>query len=975
MRTRALRGICGAAGLIALLLAPAAAAGAVEARPFGIEKFTMQTTEPTEEAYFGGDSYEFVNKPYAFTQAGGHPWALTTTIEFASEEYEVQNGSITDHIVVPTRDPKDVVVDLPPGLLGNPTALPRCPLAPTINLGVRCPADTQVGVFRIHWLGGKQQLNPIVNAVPELGQSAEFVFENTAGFVPVATAHLVRTAHGYGVSVTSNQIPMVALSSVEVTFWGVPGDQSHDAMRGRFCSKTRVNDLHLSCEGGNQPAGVPAVPFLDMPTDCSAGPETATMRADSWQEPGQVGIGGQYQGFAEATATLPAVTGCGRMAFNPSLGVEPDTLLADTPVGLGVNLEIPQREKPESPATPHLRNAALTLPEGTSISPGIADGIQACNESGPEGINFSGPESEETGPSGELQLAPGHCPDASIVGTAEAVTPLLPEPVKGHIYLARPGCGGLGQSPCTEEDALDGNLYRLYLELGGAGKLASSGINVKFEGKELANPATGQLTTKFEDNPELPFSELRVHLNGGPRAPLDNPAACGPAITTSDFTPWSAPGITPEGLTVAGTPDATPSSFFEVGGCASPPGLAPGFQAGVVNPQAGQHSAFTLSFSRRDREQYLSGVHVHTPPGLLGKLAGIPLCEEPQAAQGACSEASKVGVVRAATGAGSHPFEIEGKAYLSGPYKGAPVSMVFAVPVVTGPFNLGTVVTRARIDVDPETSRLTVTSDPLPQIIFGVPLRLQRVTVDIDRPDFIINPTNCQAMSIGGQIVGDQGAMATVSSPFAVAGCAALGFKPKLAFRLKGGTKRGDFPALTATLHARTGDANIAAAAVTLPHSEFLEQGHIRTVCTRVQFAADQCPSGSIYGYARAVTPLLDKPLEGPVYLRSSSHNLPDLVADLNGQIHVVLDGRIDSVNGGIRNSFEVVPDAPVTTFTLALKGGKRGLLVNSTDLCKASNRADAVFTGQNGKSEETHPVLQNSCGRKGGGRKRKAPR
>ena len=600
--TKKLPGVLPLLSLLALLIGPPAASAAGEAKPFGIKSFSLQTIESTEEIPVGGQSennqhYEFHNRPYAFTQAGGHPWALTATGEFTTEEIEAGGG---DKENVPTRDPKSIVTGLPPGLLGDPLAVPRCALS-TLAVGERCPADTVLGWYRIviHD-GSKEEVGPIVNIVPGVGESAEFALETstTAAFLPLLTAHLVRTAEGaYGFTVISAATPLVALSRFELTFWGVPADPSHDAMRGRSC-KAQYAHEPLSCLlpsepdglGGGVSAGIAPVPFLSLPSDCSSGPEVATLRADSWQEPGSVREG-RYVGYAEASSSMPAVTGCNALSFPAGIAVEPDSLLADSPVGLGVNVQVPQVEQPGIPATPHLRDAVVTLPEGLSISPGIVDGIQACNESGREGINFEGPESEEVGLDEELHLAAGHCPDASIVGSAEAITPLLPEPVKGHVYLARPLCGGPGQAACTNGDALDGHLYQLYLELGGTGELANAGINIKAHGYVEANPATGQLTTKFLDNPQTPFSELKIHLNGGPRAPLDNPATCGSATTNADFTPWSAPGITPEGLLVAGTPDATPSSFFDVEGCAGAPGLSPGFSSGTVSPQAGRSAA------------------------------------------------------------------------------------------------------------------------------------------------------------------------------------------------------------------------------------------------------------------------------------------------------------------------------------------------------------------------------------------------
>jgi hypothetical protein len=939
-----------------ILMAPAAAA-AKESKPLEITKFTVQPTQTVEKTEYNGlgEAFPiFENVPYAFTQAGGHPAALTTTVQFATEEVSqyapdgTKNGPTQ---IDPTRDPKDVVVALPPGLLGDPMAVPRCLLRELLS-GVACPADTQIGVARVRWFGGKEELAPVVNVTPEAGQSAEFGIENDSGAgAVVETAHLVRTAQGYGFTVVSDNITPAEISEVEETIWGVPADSSHDAQRGLFCASDTFNNTP-ACEygrrGGGEPAGVAPVPFLTWPTDCAAGPEQATLRADSWEEPGKVGLNGAYEGYVSASTTLPGVTGCDRLGFEPSIEVQPDTQLADEPVGLGVNLKVPLNESPEASATPQLRDAVITLPEGMSVSPGVVDGIQACNESGPEGINFTGSESEQVGPNGELQLAPGHCPDASIVGTAEAITPFLPTPVKGHVYLARPGCGGAGQAACTEHDALDGNLYQLYLELGGTGELADTGIEIKVAGKVSANPATGQLTTRFLENPQAPFSELKVHLNGGPRAPIDNPAVCGPATTTADFTPWSAPGLTPEGLFMAGTADATPSSFFEVLGCASPAGLAPGFVAGTVTPQAGQFSAFTMNLSRQDREQDIKGIQIHTPPGLLGMLSSVPLCGEPAADAGSCPEASKIGTTRVASGAGSHPFEIEGDVYLTGPYGGAPFGLSIVTHAIAGPFNLGLVIVRARIDVNPQTSALTITTDEtgpyaVPQIIFGVPLRLQRVTVDIDRPGFMFNPTSCAAQQITAVISGSQNATATLSSPFAVGGCKSLAFKPQFEVATSAHASRADGASLDVKLSYPAGsvgsEANIARVKVELPKQLPSQLKTLQKACPAATFAADPagCPGASIVGVARASTPLLPVGLEGPVYFVShGGEAFPSLIVVLQGDgVRVDLAGSTFISKSGITSStFKTVPDVPVSTFELYLPQGPYSALTANTNLC-----------------------------------------
>lgn len=691
------------------------------------------------------------------------------------------------------------------------------------------------------------------------------------------------------------------------------------------------------------------------------------VRADSWETPGSVGVNGAYSSqFKTATWQMPGVSGCGALAFAPEIEVQPDTTLADEPVGLGVSLKVPQSEEAGTLATPEVRDAVVTLPEGMSISPGIVDGLQACDESGPEGINFTGPESEEVGLNGEWQLAPGHCPDASTVGTAEAVTPLLNSPVRGHVYLARPGCGGAGQAACTEEDALDGNLYQLYLELGGTGELGDAGVNIKVPGFTEANPATGQLTTKFLDNPQLPFSALKIHLDGGPRAPIDTPAACGPAVTDADLTPWSVPGITPEGLAVAGTADGTPSSYFDVVGCGSPQPFAPGFVAGTVSPRAGAFSAFTLNISRSDREQFIKGVQVHTPPGLLGMLSSVTLCEEPAANAGTCGESSLIGTTRVASGAGSHPFEIEGKIYLTKGYGGAPFGLSIVTPAVAGPFNLGLVVVRARITVNPTDSSLTVTTDEtgphaLPQIIFGVPLRLQRITVDVDRPGFMFNPTGCGQQHVTARISGAGQAVAAVSTPFAAADCRSLAFTPSFTASSSGKTTRRFGASLDVKLSYPKGaigvDANIARVKVELPKQLPANSEALKKACLASVFEADPaaCPAASVVGVARASTPVLPVGLAGPAYFVShGGAEFPSLVVVLQGDgVRVDLEGEtfISKATNITSSTFKAVPDVPVNSFELFLPTGKYSALAANGNLCKVKGglRMPTEFVAQNG--------------------------
>jgi hypothetical protein len=994
------KAICLACALSVFTTSAALAAG-----PLKITKFSLQTTRTVEipgtraaleaaraakeTVTFTPENFGFENRPVSFTQAGGHPEDLTTVLEFENEDIE-GNGP------TPTRDPKDVAVTLPPGLLGNPTVAERCKLS-VVLAGEQCSPGSQIGVAVIYIQHGEGRVAPVVNVVPEAGQSAEFAIETTDKISFILTAHVTDRENSvtkrpeYAVTVVSNGLPSVEITKTEITFWGVPSAKSHEAERGLACFRLSESFQNWTCGGinegklfgvGLQEDGRPEAPFLTMPSDCAAGPETATVRADSLEEPGR---------YVEAQAEMPlptvlsgpqtGVTGCDLLQFTPTIAVDPDKVFADEPVDLGVTLTVPQFEEPSRPSTPPLRDAEVTLPAGMSVNPATVNGIQACNEAGPEGINFTGPESLETGLNGEQQLAPGHCPDASIVGRARAITPLLSEPVEGHVYLARPGCGGPGQAACTERDAADGNLYKLYLELGGKGTLGNAGVNIKVEGQTRANLATGQLTTSFQDNPQFPFSKLEVDLEGGQQAPLANSATCGPATTSADLTPWSASGLTAEGLLRAGTPDAVPSSFFDVEGCSNPTPFSPGFLAGTVNPNAGKLSAFTLDISRKDREQYVKGIRVHTPPGLLGVLASVPLCDEAQGNAGTCPEASKIGTTRVASGAGEDPFELEGSMYLTTSYRGAPFGLSIVTNAVAGPFNLGKVVVRARIDVDPTDSTLTVTTDEsgpyaIPQIIFGVPLRLQRITANVNRPGFMFNPTSCRAQQVTATVSGSEGGLANGASPFAASECASLAFKPTFVVSTSGRTSRKNGASLDARLSYPKGalgrDANIARVKVSLPRLLPSRLTTLRRACPAQTFDANPaaCPKGSIVGIARASTPLLPaigscapglkcSPKEppasviGPAYFVSfGGEAFPQLITVLEGDgVRVDLVGDTFISKGVTSSTFKTVPDVPVNSFELYLPQGSGSALVANGNLCRQAGKLvmPTEFVAQNG--------------------------
>jgi hypothetical protein len=919
---------------------PAGAAGATR-KPFAITGFSTHTTQAVPvPSGFGLAGYGFVNEPYSFTQAGGHPDGLTSTIEFSSEE-------VGEGRSLPTQEARDMLINLPPGLSADPLAVSRCPRAQAVTTA-DCPVDSQVGVYVLHYAGNQALLGPIVDLTPEGGQPAELGLEIPSKLTFPMVGHIVRTPAGYGLALLASGFPMLEITGVETTLWGVPADTVHDPLRGLSCAALDIHQ-QWSCEGGDAKSGETPVPFLTMASNCSAGPQTASAWADSWEEP---------ERYSQAQSSLPAMTGCELLPFASEIEVKPDTLLADEPVGVNVLIKAPQSHN-EQTATPPLRSAHVTLAPGLSISPAVAGGLQACAASGPEGIdiptglNADGEqlrpgelgEGEEVGPDGEPQLAPGHCPSASTVGSVEALTPLLGGPIKGRIYLATPGCGGSAQ-PCSLEDAVDGDLYRLYVELGG--EKGDEGVDIKLEARVQANPVTGQLSLVLMDSPQLPLSKLSISLTGGPDALLDSPAACGPARTTSDLQPWSAPGTTPppESLLVSGTPDADPSSSYEVRGCAAAPELHPGFLAGTVTPQAGQFSAFTLTVTRGDREPYLSQIQAHTPPGLSAMLSSVTPCQEALANAGLCTQASLIGSTTIASGAGSHPLEMPGRIYLTAGYDGAPFGLSIVTEAVAGPLNLGRVVIRARVDVNPQTAAITITSDPLPQILLGVPLRLQRVTLDIDRPGFMFNPTDCAPLRVTATITGTQGPGAEVSSPFAAAGCWSLAFKPKLTASISGGTSYARGAGLDIKLafpHVEQGgEANLAQIEVSLPKQLSSRLTTLQGACPRSTFEADPaaCPSTSVIGIARAHTPVIGGELTGPVYFVTHGRDAfpaPAVVLQGDG-VSLLLIGSTSIEKTGVASiSFDALPDVPLDSLELYLPPGSHSLLSANKSLCAST--------------------------------------
>jgi hypothetical protein len=886
------------------------------------------------------------------TQAGSHPYQMITTINFnlASESPTPPGGPFTDG------DLRDLSLELPPGLIENPSAVPKCTQAQfntprsspfeASASGESCPQVAQVGVVAVHtsFAGGSTRTFGVFNLVPPPGAPSRFGFSPFGD--PVVFTPTVRQAEGeYGLTLElENLSQRLDLYGLRMTIWGAPWNLAHNTERGNCLNEVDPTDPFAKCSVGRPANHLPQA-YLTLPTACS-GPLIFTAAADSWQQPAPV----------STTSTGPALEGCQLVnpSFNELATAEPTSQSASTPSGLDFNLELPPEglTEPEKLAPSQVRTAVLTLPEGMTLNPSVASGLGVCTPA-----QYAA-EAVSTPPG-------GGCPNASKIGDLTVQSPLFEGSIKGSLFLAEPF-----QNPT-------GSLIALYL----VAKSPERGVIVKVAGAAQADPVTGRLLVTFEDLPQLPYTHFTAHLREGHRAPLVTPATCGLYSTQTNLTPW------PDPTTIR----RNGSSFnltSGIGGGACPAGappFAPQAQGGNLNSYAGAYTPFYLHLTRTDGEQEITSYSAQLPPGLLGNLSGVPFCPEAdiaaakrasgvqETAHPSCPAASEIGHTYTGYGVGGVLAYAPGGLYLAGPYHGSPLSIVAIDSATVGPFDLGVIVVRSAIRVDPRTAQVSIdsaASDPIPHILDGIPLRLRDIRVYISRPHFTVNPTSCDPSSVTSTLTGSSapftnplGATATVTAPFRVLFCSSLEFAPQLALKLKGGTRRGDFPQLTATVTPRPGDANIAAAAVTLPSSEFLEQAHIGTICTRPQMEAEACPANSVYGHASAITPLLEAPMEGPVYLRSSANKLPDLVAVLHGRgVRILLEGRIDAKHGGLRGTFEGLPDAPLTKFTMTLDGGKRGLLVNAANVCTSTKTANARFVGQNNTGVVLHPRLEAKC-------------
>jgi hypothetical protein len=914
-----------------------------------------------------------------FEQASGHPnWGFTQFI--VKHEPGLLPGT-----KVPVGEVKTIRVDLPVGLSVNPGATERCPRAVyeapgTVDDCATSHPDSEVGASQVEVsIAGVPKSPeapvtevPVYNVEPKFGESARFGLELAGN--PVFLEGDVAWWDDYHEGFTIH-VP-AALPEGLGDVLGATG-QKGLILRNRLPFDGRSGDgtfltTPTTCFG-------PAYPESWTKGEAPNGPSgkiySTLLRADSVSEPDPIFPEGSsffespIPPRSEATGPGTEPIECDTIPYDPAIEVEPNTAATNSPSGAAVDLTVPHllpdfAEEEGEQDSSNTRNAKVTLPLRMGINPSAANGLKVCDDA-------------QFGMGTKDDVA---CPSESIIGRAKIESPPLknetePQPeedLEGNVYVGKQ----------LSRDPTSGDEYRIFVEA----KSDRYGISVRLKGRVSANPTTGQLTTTFAETPQVPFTSFKLTFDGGPRAVLSSPPTCGPNDATTVMTPWS------------GNPPATPGDGFTLtsapsgGKCAKTMAerpFAPAFNSAPSSAKAGAFSPMSIHIARTDGQQELKGADITLAPGMTGKLAGIPYCPESAlaAAAGKAGEAEKassscpaqslVGSAVVQAGTGSQPLRIDGgKVFLSGPFHGAPLSLAVVTPATAGPFDLGTVVVRVALFVEPETAQIHAVSDPIPDVFGGTQLSVRSVDLNLDRPNFTLNPTSCDPLATAAALKGGGAdptnpaafSSAPVSVPFQTTDCGALGFGPKLFTRLYGGrktTKRSRFPKFRAVLMAREGDANIRRAALTLPHSMILEQAHIGTICTRVQLAANDCPARSIYGYARAKTPLLDDELAGPVYLTSSDHELPDLLADLRGQVNVRLRGVISSAKARIKTVFYPVPDVPVSKFVLTMKGGKKGLLVNSRDLCAHPNFSFMNFKAQNGKQmkKKKLPLRVPACG------------
>jgi hypothetical protein len=930
--------------LVAVLFAAFAAAAPASAA-FGLHDFDVTYTGPKGEI---------------LSQAGAHPFAMTTSFRVNAQPTP-EGGELPDEAV------KTAIFTQMPGFVAAPPVVPVCSTADFLTRndesGIAlssCPDSSAVGVVANQLASKKGKATAyaaVYNLEPSPGVAARFGFW-AAGIPVTIDGNLSEASPNLIEAEAADISQLVEVVGSKFTLWGVPADPAHDALRGR-CIDVNGNST------GNCHVSIAEVPFITMPRACG-GPLLSTYFATSWL------FGSTTEGEAEThdeSGNPQGMSGCGALTFNPHLSAQPTAHSAASPSGMDIDLHLGDEGLTNSTgiAGSDVRKAALTFPEGVTLNPSQAEGLATCSEA---------QLAKETASS---EFGKG-CPAESKVGSVEVESPLLPgEVLKGSFFVATPYTNPFG------------SLIAVYMTI----KDPAKGVGITLAGKVEPDPLTGQLIATFGESPspipQAPISDFRVHLREGGRSPLITPRLCGDYTSKMLLTPTGDPA----------NPVTATSSFHigsGVGGGPCPPvgtpPFEPGFSAGTLSNGAGTHSPFFMRLTRRDGDQDLTKFSSTLPPGVLASLVGVAKCSDAaiaaarartgpnggheELASPSCRADSKIGTTLAGAGVGSQLTYVPGSLYRAGPYTGAPLSVVAITPGVAGPFDVGTVVVRVALGFNPETAEAQADgsrSDPIPHILRGIPLAVRDLRVRVDRPDWIFNPTSCAESSTRATIFGSAGNFfdpaddvgVARSARFQAADCLSLPFGPTMSLRLKGGTARGAHPALTATYTARPGHANLRDLSLLFPRSAFVENANFRTICTRKDFATHSCPAGSIYGHVTAHTPLLEEPLSGPVYLRSSDNLLPDAVLALHGIIDVEVPIRIDSFKQRLRATVKNAPDAAVSKVVVQMQGGHKGLFVNSRNLCASKNRAELNLTAQSTKKLKRRPLVEpGGCKGKG---------
>ncbi len=857
-------------------------------------------------------------------QAGAHP-----DIKF---RYSVPTTEPAAPVPGPVEQPHRILVDTPAGLVGDPTAVPTCPeemlKAAGDGLIARCPVGSQIGYAWIAdgALGSGAFAAPIFNLERPAGSPGVFAFNVTGVIVKLTPT--VR-AGDFGVTVDSGTIATsAAIAEFEVNLWGVPADPANDRMRIEPAG-TVWCFAGFGCGTSGPPVASqsPPVPFLSLPTSCPGTPDVTTARLDGWQSIGEFITASFSSDFDDVPFTM---TGCERLAFDPSVAVRPTSRRADSPTGLEFDLTVPQSDAPNGLSTAHVKGVSVTLPEGMSVSPSAAGGLAACSDAQ---LDLSTTDAVK-------------CPEASKVGSVEVETPLLEEPLSGAAYVGEQ----------LSDDPMSGRMFRLFLVAEGAG------VRIKLQGGVTADPVTGQLTARFENNPQQPFSQLRLRMFGGQDAALATPPTCGTKTVHVRMTSWSGKAVDRQ-------------SQFNVDCAPGLGGFSPSFTAGSVTPIAGDFSPFVVGIKKPDGDSAIDGLSIDMPKGVLAKLKG--------------NLGTQVGSVTAFAGSGEKPFPLPGKVFLEGAYGDAPYSLRVVVPAKAGPFDLGEVVVRQKVYVDRATAQVRVVSDPIPTIVKGVPTRLQRLDVNVDKPGFMVNPTSCEQKEIKATLRSAAGQSAPLNTRFQVGACGELGFSPKLAMALTGKKQvsTGKHPGIQAKLRQVAGQAGIGKAKVALPPALALDPDNAQALCEFVDGTKpdleNHCPKGSIVGRARASTPLLERDLTGDVYFvknvrrdkrtGNEIRTLPMIVVALRGEIAINLKGEASTTKSGrLVSTFANVPDAPISAFNLNIDGGSNGILAvtrtrkSRINLCAkpTSHRAAIDLDGHNGRDADYPTTVKTPCGK-----------